>query len=114
MSKTALYDDGKIACDETGLLIRRYYPWGAKHIPYTSIESVRRLPIRIRRWRLWGTGDFRHWWNLDVRRPRTTIALQINTGHWIHPTITPDDPDAVERILTDHLAVEPSAPPTTE
>jgi len=34
---TMLCDDGKIACDDTGLLIRRYYPWGAKRIPYESI-----------------------------------------------------------------------------
>jgi hypothetical protein len=25
-----LYDDGRIACTDTALLIRWYYPWGAK------------------------------------------------------------------------------------
>jgi hypothetical protein len=65
-----LYDDGKIACDDSELLIRRYYPRGSKRVPYTSIRSVKRIPIRVRRWRLWGSGDFRHWWNLDLRLTR--------------------------------------------
>jgi hypothetical protein len=104
MTPAPLYDDGSIACTETGLLIKRYYPWGAKHIPYTQVKSVKRLPIRVRRWRLWGSGDFRHWWNLDLHRPKTTLALDIDTGHWIHPTITPDEPDTVEHILNDKLA----------
>jgi hypothetical protein len=94
-----LYDDGRISCDETALLIRRYYPWGGKRIPYGSIRAVRRLPIRIRRWRLWGSGDLRHWWNWDPRRTTKQTALELDTGRWILPTITPDDPDAVERIL---------------
>ena len=46
---TAAYEDGAILCDDQGLTIRRYYPWGV--------------------------------------------------GHRVRPTITPDDPDAVERIL---------------
>ena len=96
MTPTSLYDDGKIACDDTGLVIKRYYPWGAKRVPYTAIRSITLLPIKIRRWRLWGSGDFRHWWNLDLNRPHKTLALDLDTGHWIHPTITPDNADAVE------------------
>ena len=107
MSQTMLYDDGQIACDDTGLLIRRYYPWGSKRIPYSSIKTVSRLPIRIRKWRLWGSGDFRHWWNLDPHRPKKNIALDLDIGHWIHPTITPDDVEAVEGILTKHLTPGP-------
>ena len=99
MTQPVLYDDGEIVCDETGLLIKRYYPWGSKRIPYSSIKSIRRLPIKIRKWRIWGTGDFRHWWNLDPNRTKKDVALEIDTGHWIHPTITPDDIDAAERTL---------------
>jgi hypothetical protein len=98
-----LYDDGRIALDSSGLVIRRYYPWGPKHIPYGSIRSFSRLPLGIRRWRLWGSGDFRHWWNLDPGRRRNQVALDIDTGHRIHPAITPDDPHAVEQILREHV-----------
>jgi hypothetical protein len=103
MTHETLYDDGKIVCDDAGLLIRRYYPWGDKRIPYASIRSVKRLPIRVRKWRLWGSGDLRHWWNLDPGRPEKAIALDIDTGRRIHPTITPDDSEAVERIINPHL-----------
>ena len=108
MTQATLYNDGDIVCDDTGLLIRRYYPWGSKHIPYSTIKTVSRLPIRIRKWRIWGSGDLRHWWNLDPRRPKKNMALELDTGHWIHPTITPDDVETVERILTEHLASGPS------
>jgi hypothetical protein len=103
-----LYDDGSIACDDADLIVRRYYPWGAKRIPYSSIRSVNRFPLRpIRgRWRLWGSGDFRHWWNLDLGRPHKAEALEIEVGGRAVPTITPDDPEAVERILAEHLGSE--------
>ena len=82
---TTLYDDGGIACDDENLLIRRYYPWGAKRIPYTTIKGVSRLPLqglnRPWKWRIWGSGDFVHWWNLDRQRPRKDLALVIDLGH---------------------------------
>jgi hypothetical protein len=99
-----LYDDGKIALDDSSLLIRRYYPWGAKRIPYTSIRSIGHLsPLGARRWRLWGSGDFVHWWNLDTARPKKKLALVLDTGAHVRPTITPDDPERVERILSERL-----------
>jgi len=100
-----LYDDGRIACDETGILIRSYYyPRGDKRVAYTSIRSVQRLsPLGIRRWRLWGSGDLRHWWNLDRDRPKKSVAFELDVGRRIRPTITPDDPEAVGRILDERL-----------
>lgn len=101
-----LYDDGEIACDDAVLTIRRYYPWGAKRIPYDSIRSVQSRPLKPVRgkWRIWGSGDFKHWWNLDTGRPHKTVALEIDLGRRVVPTITPDDPDAVKRVLTEHLS----------
>ncbi len=37
---TTLYNDGGISCDDHRLVIRRYYPWGAKRIAYTSIKGA--------------------------------------------------------------------------
>jgi hypothetical protein len=96
-----LYDDGRVACDDTALIIRRYYPWGAKRVPYASIRSFRRRqlgPVRGK-WRIWGSGDLKHWWNFDWGRRHKTSGLEIDLGRWIIPTITPDDVDAVERVL---------------
>jgi Bacterial PH domain len=103
-NRVVLYDDGKISCDATGLTIRWYYLWGAKRIPYRSIRAVRRLSLgTMRRWRIWGSGDLVHWWNLDRRRPHKDVALVLDVGGRVRPTITPDDPEAVERVLLEHL-----------
>jgi hypothetical protein len=101
-----LYDDGRIACDDQGLIIRWYYPWGAKKLRYPSIRSVEKRSLRpVRgRWRLWGSGDFVHWYNLDLGRREKNVALELHTDGRIVPTITPDDPNAVERIVKERLA----------
>ena len=101
--RATTYADDGIVCDDRELTIRRYYPWGAKRIPYSSIRGVEQLPLtganKIRRWRIWGSGDFIHWWNFDAKRPKKELALVIDIGRHVLPTITPDDPDAVESIL---------------
>ncbi len=105
----SLYDDGGIACDGQQLMIRWYYLWGAKRIPYASIKGVTELPLTglnaVRRWRIWGSGDFIHWWNLDTKRPDKRLALVIDVGRHIRPTITPNDPETVEAILKGRIAV---------
>ncbi|MEZ0091957.1 hypothetical protein [Streptacidiphilus sp. EB129] len=99
------YDDGRILCDDQGITIRRYYPWGSKRIRHASIRGVETLPLtgvnRVRRWRIWGSGDLVHWWNFDPSRPKKGMALVLDVGHWIRPSITPDDADAVARIITE-------------
>jgi len=99
-----LYDDGRIACGETGMTIRGYYfPWGSKRIPYGAIHSVRRLPPGAGRLRIWGSGDFVHWWNLDPGRPKKAVAFEIDTGGRIRPAITPDDPEELAQILDERV-----------
>lgn len=96
------YDDGLVACTDDALVIRRYYfPLGtSKCVPYSTIRSVRSCAAG--KGRIWGSGDFIHWRNLDVRRPRKDTGLIIDTGHRIKPVITPDDPDEVIRVLSSH------------
>ncbi|MGH9029920.1 MAG: hypothetical protein ACRDV4_09935 [Acidimicrobiales bacterium] len=104
-----LYDDGLIACDDSDLVIRRYYPWlGPKKIPYASIRSFSKLDMTglTGRLRIWGSGDFRHWWNLDTKRPSKSTAFVLDLGGRVLPTISPDDPQAVERILTERTRTE--------
>ncbi len=100
-----LYDDGRIRCDDVGILIRWYYPWGAKRISYASIRTVTDRPLTgwTGRWRLWGSGDLVHWYHLDLQRPNKRVALEIDVGRRIRPMITPDDAPAVLTILTDHI-----------
>lgn len=100
------YDDGRIICDDDGLEIRWYYLWGHKRIPYDALKAVtrRELTGARGRWRIWGSSDLRHWYNLDRTRPQKQWALDLTTGRWFVPVITPDHPDEVESLLRGHLA----------
>lgn len=100
-----LYDDGRISCDDEGVTIRWYYPWGARRVPYDAIRSAESFPLSpVRgRWRVWGSGDLVHWYNLDTRRPGKTAGIELDLGRRVRPCITPDDVDAVSRIIAGHL-----------
>lgn len=100
------YDDGRIACTDDGVVIRKYYfPAGDKRVPYSKIEGVRVLPMTGASggYRLWGSGDFVHWYNWDPARPRKTVKLVLDIqGRRSKPVITPDTPDDVTAELTAH------------
>ncbi|MGH3502360.1 MAG: hypothetical protein ACRDQA_15950 [Nocardioidaceae bacterium] len=95
------YDDGRVACTQDELLIRRYYfPVGSKRVPYEKIREVRSCPAS--KGRMWGSNDFVHWYNLDPHRAHKETGLIIDTGRPVKPVITPDDPDKVLAALTHH------------
>jgi hypothetical protein len=98
------YDDGLIACTDAELVIRRYDAFQRpKRIPYAQIRSARQVELSpARRWRIWGSGDLRHWWNYDSARPKKQVAFVLDLGkHW-QPVITPDDPERVAEALRSH------------
>lgn len=91
------YDDGRISCDAHGLTIRRYYlPFGAaKHIEWAQVRQMQVKPMTTAsKYRLWGTGDFRHWAALDWRRPSRDALVVLDLGGHVLPVITPGDVDA--------------------
>jgi hypothetical protein len=98
------YEDGKISCTSSGLVIRMYYPWGSKHIAYEKIRAVSRRQIGTwsGQWRIWGSGDLKHWFNLDSGRTKKTSALLFDVGRRVVPVITPDDTDRVVAVLRAH------------
>ena len=105
-NKATIYDDGRIACDDEGITIRWYYLWGAKRIPFQAIRSARTFPLKpIRgKWRVWGSGDFVHWYNLDGSRPDKETGIEIDAGGRVRPCLTPDDVETVTRIIAEHVA----------
>lgn len=98
------YDDGRIRCDEWGLVIRWYGLFGAKKVPYDRIRSATTGDMGALggRYRIWGSSDLRHWYNLDRTRPRKKTAIVLDLGGWLRPVITPDEPDKVIEILKRH------------
>jgi hypothetical protein len=104
---SALYRDRWIECTADAIRIRGYYfPWGTKHIPYSSIRAIRRVKMGAftGRGRIWGTASPRYWASLDPRRPAKRTALILDTGRRVLPFITPDDPEAVEAAIRGHSA----------
>ncbi len=104
-ARPLLYDDGRIACDDEGIEIGWYYPWGAKRIPFGAIRSAKTFPLRSMRgkWRIWDSGDLVHWYNLDGNRPNKDTGIEIDVGGRVRPCITPDDTAAVTRIIDDRI-----------
>ncbi len=105
------YNDVKIECTEAGVRIHDYYfPKLTKDIPYRSIKGMRRFEMTALRgrWRIWGTGTFRYWANLDVNRPKKKIGFLLDLGKFINPFITPDDPDAAEAVIRERAGLGPT------
>jgi hypothetical protein len=105
------YHDRRITCTDRELQIRGYYfPWGTKTIPYASVRSLERFTMTALRGklRIWGSGDLRHWANLDRRRPQKSVGFFLDVGRRVIPFLTPDDPDAFERVVREHVHLGPS------
>jgi hypothetical protein len=98
------YDDGRVACTDQGITIRRYYfPIGTKRIPYQAIREVRQVKMSaLGKTRIHGSGDLVHWFNFDPHRPRKETALVIHPDGRIRPVVTPDDPDRMIADLRSH------------
>lgn len=98
-----LYQDRWIECTDVALIIRGYYfPFGLKKtIPYDRIRGLREFTIgkASGQWRIWGSGDLTHWFNLDPDRTRKTRALELDLGKFMLPVITPDDVAQVRKII---------------
>lgn len=98
---TDLYRDRWISCTEDAVVIRWYYPWGTKRVPYSAIQSVTLADLsRLRgKARIWGTANPGYWTSLDPGRPRKSTALILDLGGTVRPFITPDDAGAVADII---------------
>ena len=100
------YRDPLITADADGVTIRRYYfpiPL-PKRIRWSRIRAVRREDMGglSGQYRIWGSGNLRTYYNLDPQRPSKQVKFVLDTGRWIRPAVTPDDPDAFAGVLTEH------------
>ncbi len=104
------YKDRWIECTPTEVRIRGYYcPWGTKRIQYSAIRSLDRFALTALggKGRIWGSGDLRHWANLDPQRPRKDVGFFVDVGRHVVPFLTPDDPDAFEAAIREHAKLKP-------
>lgn len=106
------YRDRWISCTGDGIQVRGYYfPWGTKRIPYGSIRGMRKVTMSTLRGnaRIWGTANFKYWANLDPRRPTKSVAFIMDLGRGMSPFLTPDDPEAFERVVRARTSI-PAGP----
>jgi hypothetical protein len=100
---TALYEDPNLTLDDEGITIRRYYfPLAnSKRVAYSDIQGIKSKQMNWSsgKGRIWGAGDPRYWFPLDVRRGRKSTLLVIDVGRKVRPCITPEDPAKVIEIL---------------
>ncbi|MCV7439458.1 hypothetical protein [Mycobacterium seoulense] len=103
----ALYEDSGLRFDEDGITIRRYYfPLAnPKRIRYSQIRGVKaeQMTWNSGKGRIWGAGDPRYWFPLDIRRPRKRTLLVLELGRRVRPCISPDDPDRVIQLLRERV-----------
>lgn len=101
------YDDGNVALDGSGVLLRRYYfPTGrSKRIPYSAIRGlrVRRMGWLTGKGRLWGTAHPGYWLPYDGKRPRKERLVVLDVGGRVKPACTPADVDRAVELIRRNL-----------
>jgi hypothetical protein len=106
------YKDRWIECTSDVIKIHGYYfPWGTKHIRYSSIRAMKRVDIGAftGKWRIWGTANPRYWASLDPGRPTKKVGFILDLGRLVRPFVTPDDPDAFEAAVRAQTTLGPDA-----
>jgi hypothetical protein len=110
MASPVLYRDRWIECTAEALVIHGYYfPFGnAKTIPYERIRAIHEYEMGplTGRGRIWGSGDFKHYMNLDPGRTRKKRALILDLGRFVQPVITPDDVGQVRTIIETRMTTD--------
>jgi hypothetical protein len=110
-----LYEDRWISCGDDGIRVRWYYLWGTKRIPYRSVRGIKRVrltPVRGKA-RIWGTANPRYWASLDPKRATKQTALVLDLGRFVRPFLSPEDPDAFERVVRERSNLSEGAGQTT-
>jgi hypothetical protein len=91
------YRDGLIVIKDGVLFIKGYYfpSLLARKIKLSKVRHVEEFPVNLLhgRWRIWGSGDLRHWYNLDRRRSGKKRAFEFDLGGRVRPMVTPDEPE---------------------
>lgn len=101
-----LYSDHLVTLTRETITFERYYfPFGgSKTVALDRIErvAVHEPGLRSGKWRLHGTGDFRHWFPMDMARPtRDRIFVAFIEGQRLRIGFTAVDGARVEGLLRD-------------
>lgn len=95
------YRDDVVRLDADGIVIRRYYwPLGRKRVDFDAIQAWHTFPLTgMARYRVHGWGYPRRWYHRDPERSSKEVGLELDTGAWLRPVITPVEPVTVLDLL---------------
>ena len=115
MGGEVLYADKLVTIFSDAIVLKNYYLFsiGSKRIPFDRIRTitVEKPSLFTGKWRLQGSGDFRTWFPLDVKRPmrdRIFLLTRVDTRRRIGFTV--EHSDKVLRILAEKGLVEQASP----
>ena len=102
------YEDDSVLLDDEGVTIKNYRKrHDDKRISYRTIQDFELFEMGFwsGRHRLIGLsfGRPRNWFPWERNRRDKRIAVSLDVGKLILPTVTPDDPDAVAAILSEQV-----------
>jgi hypothetical protein len=99
------YQDRRVSCTGEAVVMGQYYfPAGRKKVPFSRIRAVSEVGVGVLtgKWRIWGSGNLRYWASFDPGRPRKNTAFILDTGRFVRPFVTPDDPAGFRACLERH------------
>jgi hypothetical protein len=106
-----VYDDSLIEISDNYIRLKKYYfpSLTSKKIQFDRIlrVDIYRPSVWTGSWRIWGTGDFRTWFPLDMLRPqRDKIFIMTLQRRWFRIGFTVENAGEVERILGERGLVQ--------
>ena len=110
MERKILYADKLIEIREDEIIFHKYYfpTMSDKIVKFQDIEKIEvREPIlKNGKFRIWGTGDFQHWFPMDSQRSkREAIYILYRKGKKIRIGFTVEDSEKVTKLLKEKIAV---------
>ena len=110
MEENILYSDKLVVIKDDEISFHNYYfpTFFDKTVKYSEVEKIEILkPTLLNgKYRYWGTGDFLHWYPMDMRRSRReVIFILYRKGKRIKIGFTVEDAEKVTEILKNKAGI---------
>jgi len=110
MNENILYSDKLIEISNDAITLRKYYfpTFSKKIVKISEIEKIviKKPTLMTGKFRLWGTGDFFHWFPLDQHRTKREVIFFLSMKNKkIKIGFTVEDSAKVIEILKEKLAL---------
>jgi hypothetical protein len=104
MEENILYSDKLVEIREDEILLHNYYfpTLSDKTVKYSEIKKIEivKPTLKSGKFRYWGTGDFLHWFPMDIKRSkRKIIYILYKKNKRIRVGFTVEDSERVTEIL---------------